>query len=172
MAETPASAIKVAGEPRAVVSRLRRRFREVADVGDLPPSQTSVLSRLSKSGPATASELAAHRFIAFDPDLAMLAQWWRTTFGAREPLPGQVVCHITNLDEMQALAEAGSGITVLPDYLVKPAVEAGRLVALEPESGRRAPRRPRGTLWLVWRRAAALSARFLAVRDWMLEEGV
>ena len=121
--------------------------------------------------PRTASELAAHHFIAFDPDLAMLAQWWRTAFGAREPLPGRVVCHITNLDEMQALAEAGSGITVLPDYLVKPSVEAGRLVAIEPESGRRSLRRPRGTLWLTWRRAAALSARFLAVRDWLLEGG-
>jgi DNA-binding transcriptional LysR family regulator len=80
-----------------------------------------------------------------------------------------VVCHITNLDEMQALAEAGCGITVLPDYLVGPAVSAGRLVALEPESGRRSPRRPRGTLWLAWRRAAAPSARFLAMRDWLLE---
>jgi len=59
MTGIPASAIRAAGELRVVFSRLRRRFREVADVGDLTPSQTSVLSRLSKYGPASASELAA-----------------------------------------------------------------------------------------------------------------
>jgi len=59
MTEIPASAIRAAGELRVVFSRLRRRFREVADVGDLTPSQTSVLSRLAKDGPASASELAA-----------------------------------------------------------------------------------------------------------------
>ena len=57
--ELPMSAIQAAGELRTVFSRLRRRFREVADVGDLTPSQTSVLSRLSKGGPVSASDLAA-----------------------------------------------------------------------------------------------------------------
>ncbi|MFD0520730.1 MarR family winged helix-turn-helix transcriptional regulator [Paractinoplanes durhamensis] len=58
MTETPASARRAASEVRTVYSRLRRRLREVADLGDLTPSQTSVLSRLSKDGPATASMLA------------------------------------------------------------------------------------------------------------------
>ncbi|WNG23234.1 LysR family transcriptional regulator [Cystobacter fuscus] len=119
--------------------------------------------------PRTAREFAAQRFIAFDADLAMLGPWWRAAFGAREPLPTRVVCRIANLDEMLALAEAGSGIAVLPDYLVEPAVRAGRVVVLTPESGRRPGRRPRGTLWVAWRRAAAPTARFLAVRDWLLE---
>jgi DNA-binding transcriptional LysR family regulator len=119
--------------------------------------------------PRTAKEFASHRFIAFDADLAMLTPWWRTAFGLREPLPTQVVCRITNLDEMLALAESGCGITVLPDYLVEPSLHAGRVEVLEPESGRRSLRRPRGTLWLAWRRAAAPTARLLAVRDWLLE---
>jgi DNA-binding MarR family transcriptional regulator len=38
-------------------SRMRRRLQEVAG-GGLTPSQTSVLVRLDKSGPASASELA------------------------------------------------------------------------------------------------------------------
>jgi DNA-binding MarR family transcriptional regulator len=59
MSETPASAVRAASELRTVFSRLRRRFREVTDVGELTPSQTSVLSRLSKTGSMTASELAA-----------------------------------------------------------------------------------------------------------------
>lgn len=119
--------------------------------------------------PRSARDFAAHRFIAFDADLAMLAPWWRTAFGPREPLPTQVACRITNLDEMLALVEAGCGIAVLPDYLVGPSVDAGRILTLAPETGRRSLRRPRGTLWLAWRRAAAPTARFLAVRDWLLE---
>ena len=59
MAETPASAIQAASDVRVVFSRLRRRLREVAGLGELTPSQTSVLSRLDKGGPASASDLAA-----------------------------------------------------------------------------------------------------------------
>jgi len=43
---------------RAVLGRLRRRLREQGGVGDLTPSQVSVLLRLEKDGPATASALA------------------------------------------------------------------------------------------------------------------
>jgi DNA-binding MarR family transcriptional regulator len=59
MAEIPASAIRAAQDIRVVVSRLRRRLREVAGLDDLTPSQTSVLSRIEKGGPASASDLAA-----------------------------------------------------------------------------------------------------------------
>ena len=53
------ASVRIAGELRVVVGRLRRRLREIADVGDLSPSQVSVLSRLEKDGGASASELAA-----------------------------------------------------------------------------------------------------------------
>ncbi len=63
MAETPrgmsASAVRAAHEIRVVIGRLRRRFKETYDNEQLTPSQTSVLSRLSKEGPASASALAA-----------------------------------------------------------------------------------------------------------------
>jgi DNA-binding MarR family transcriptional regulator len=49
----------VARELVVVFSRLRRRLREVATLDDLTPSQTSVLSRLSKDGDASMSDLAA-----------------------------------------------------------------------------------------------------------------
>ena len=58
----PESAVRAAREVRVVYSRLRRRFREVgtvAGVAGLTPSQTSVLSRLSKEGEWSASALAA-----------------------------------------------------------------------------------------------------------------
>lgn len=48
----------LAQELRALISKLKRRLREQADVGDLTPSQVSVLLRLENEGPATASSLA------------------------------------------------------------------------------------------------------------------
>jgi DNA-binding MarR family transcriptional regulator len=58
MGEVSEASVRIAGELRVVVGRLRRRLREIADVGDLSPSQVSVLSRLEKGGGASASELA------------------------------------------------------------------------------------------------------------------
>ena len=53
-----ASAVQAAGEVRVVFGRVKRRLKELADKDDLTPSQSSVLSRLDKDGPASASELA------------------------------------------------------------------------------------------------------------------
>jgi DNA-binding MarR family transcriptional regulator len=53
------SAVRAANDLVVVFSRLRRRLREVAEIQDLTPSQTSVLSRLGKDGAASASALAA-----------------------------------------------------------------------------------------------------------------
>lgn len=57
MDETPSLSVRLAQELRGFGSRLKRRLREQADVGDLTPSQTSVLLRL-EGGPATTSNLA------------------------------------------------------------------------------------------------------------------
>src|SRR4030088_2599223 len=48
----------LAQDLRALWGKLKRRLREQAGVGDLAPSQVSVLLRLEKEGPATASSLA------------------------------------------------------------------------------------------------------------------
>ena len=53
-----ARAAALAQELRALLGRLKRRLREQAHVGDLTPSQVSVLLRLEMDGPATASSLA------------------------------------------------------------------------------------------------------------------
>jgi DNA-binding MarR family transcriptional regulator len=53
------SAVRAARDLRVVFSRLRRRLSEVAATQDLTPSQTSVLTRLSKEGASSASALAA-----------------------------------------------------------------------------------------------------------------
>lgn len=51
-------AASLAQELRAVFGRLKRRLREQAHGGDLTSSQVSVLLRLDRDGPATASGLA------------------------------------------------------------------------------------------------------------------
>jgi DNA-binding MarR family transcriptional regulator len=48
----------LAQDLRALFGRLKRRLREQAHVGDLTPSQMSVLLHLERDGPATASGLA------------------------------------------------------------------------------------------------------------------
>ena len=53
------SSVRAARDLRVAVSRLRRRLVDVADTHELTPSQLSVLSRLGKEGPASASDLAA-----------------------------------------------------------------------------------------------------------------
>jgi DNA-binding MarR family transcriptional regulator len=52
-------AAQLARELRYLVGRLRRRIKEAADTLELTPSQWTVVSRLERDGPATASELAA-----------------------------------------------------------------------------------------------------------------
>ncbi|MET7485297.1 MarR family transcriptional regulator [Streptomyces sp. NPDC005538] len=53
------SAARSARDLRVVLSRLRRRIREVATDEDLTPSQESALTLVGKHGAATASALAA-----------------------------------------------------------------------------------------------------------------
>jgi DNA-binding transcriptional LysR family regulator len=118
--------------------------------------------------PSTAAEFAAQRYIVFDADLAMHTAWWRAAFGRRAPLPARVVCRITSLDEMLALAIDGVGLAVLPDYFIREAVAAGRVVALAPAAAERRRRPARSTLHLAWRRGAVESARLKTVRAALL----
>ena len=52
------SAGAAARDLRVMFSRLRRQLKEVSTGSDLTPSQTAVLLRLEKDGPATTSALA------------------------------------------------------------------------------------------------------------------
>ncbi len=49
---------QLAGELRVLIGKLKRRMREQGQFGDLTLSQTSVLGRLYRDGPATVTELA------------------------------------------------------------------------------------------------------------------
>ena len=124
-------------------------------------------AHVQKQGrPRSASEFRAHPFIVFDDDLAMHAPWWRSGFGRREPLPPNIVAKVASLDEMLALATAGVGIAVLPNYFVRSSLAAGAVVGL---SGPRAGGgQARNQILLAWRKAAARTQRFVATQALLL----
>ena len=53
-----ARAAALASELRSVIGKLKRRWREQANIGDFTSSQLSVLSRLEREGSATVTRLA------------------------------------------------------------------------------------------------------------------
>lgn len=81
------SSVRAARDLRVVVSRLRRRLVDVADTHELTPSQLSVLSRLGKDGPASASDLAAAERIRPQSVSATLAVLEEGELVVRRPDP-------------------------------------------------------------------------------------
>ena len=82
------SSVRAARDLRVAVSRLRRRLVDVADTHELTPSQLSVLSRLGKDGPASASDLAAAEQIRPQSVAATLAILEGRALIIRRPDPG------------------------------------------------------------------------------------
>jgi DNA-binding MarR family transcriptional regulator len=54
----PSPAEALAADLHELAGKLKRRLREQASAGDLTPSQTAVLMRLDRDGPATVTTLA------------------------------------------------------------------------------------------------------------------
>jgi DNA-binding MarR family transcriptional regulator len=81
------SAAQAASQVRVVIGRVRRRLKELADADDLTPSQTAVLSRLDKDGPASASELAAAERVRPQSMAAILAALREADLIQRHPDP-------------------------------------------------------------------------------------
>lgn len=81
------SAVRAAGDLRVAFTRLRRRLLEVADTRDLSPAQASVLRRLLKEGPASASELAAIERVRPQSMAATLAALEERGLISRSPDP-------------------------------------------------------------------------------------
>ena len=59
MKPSPEEIAETAGWLRGVVGQLHRRLRQVDNAGILTPSQSAVVNRLYREGPATQGELAA-----------------------------------------------------------------------------------------------------------------
>jgi len=72
---------------RGLLGKLKRRLREQAHVGDLTPSQTAVLLRLEKDGPATASSLARAEGMRPQSMASVVAALEALNFISGEPHP-------------------------------------------------------------------------------------
>lgn len=72
---------------RLLVSRLRRRLKEVYDNQDLTPSQISVISRLSHDGPASTSDLAVAEGVRRQSMATIVAALEERSMVTREPDP-------------------------------------------------------------------------------------
>lgn len=179
MGATPALRLRLRfGTPTELEAQLIARELDLA-VLVRPPTSNAVHARpiynevLCAYGPRpargarplTLQQLRAARWIAFDPDLAMHAPWWRAHGGRRAGRQGEIVAYVASLDEMLALVEAGVGHAVLPAYVAAPALAAGRVVqhlrrADAPEVSNR--------IYLAWRDGAIATARLDAVRAALL----
>lgn len=93
------SAAQAARELRVLVSRLRRRLREVAATGDLTPPQVSVLSRLDKAGQASGADLAGAEGIRPQSMAATLAVLDQRGLIRREPDPADGRRQIVSLTD-------------------------------------------------------------------------
>ncbi|MYS21430.1 DNA-binding transcriptional regulator, MarR family [Streptomyces sp. DvalAA-14] len=81
------SALQASREVRAVISRLRRRILNAAEVEDLTLGQASVLARVSDKGDVTASELAATEGVRHQSMTATVASLAAAGLVERSPDP-------------------------------------------------------------------------------------
>ncbi|MDT7803101.1 MAG: hypothetical protein QOI78_6534 [Actinomycetota bacterium] len=87
MGEVPAHVAESAGRIRGVVGQLHRRLRQVDNAGILTPSQSAVLNRLHREGPATQGELAAAEHVRQQSMAATLGVLDELGYLARTPDP-------------------------------------------------------------------------------------
>lgn len=108
----------LAAELRALIGKLKRRLREQGDPQDLTPSQTAVLLRLEKDGPATVSSLARAEAMRPQSMSAAVAQLEAAGLLSGSPDPGdgrQILLSLTDACR-QWLSEAR---TARQDWLTR-----------------------------------------------------
>jgi DNA-binding MarR family transcriptional regulator len=82
------SSIALAGDLRVAMSKLNRRLREQAQVGDFSESQKSVILRLERDGPATVSTLAKAESVRHQSMRVTVASLKTADVVSGEPDPG------------------------------------------------------------------------------------
>ena len=77
----------LAQDLRAVFGKIRRKLREQSVAGDLTPSQVSVLLRLEKDGPATASAWRGPKGCGRNPSCPSSRPWKMPAWWPARPIP-------------------------------------------------------------------------------------
>ncbi|TVT53537.1 MarR family transcriptional regulator [Amycolatopsis rhizosphaerae] len=93
MPKVPHEIAQLAGGVRGVIGQLHRRLRQVDNAGVLTPSQSAVLGRLYRDGPATQAQLAAAEHVRQQSMAATLGVLDELGFldRARDPRDGRRV---------------------------------------------------------------------------------
>ncbi|WP_328808193.1 LysR family transcriptional regulator [Nonomuraea antri] len=118
-----------AGRLDLVISTIRPRMRGV--LADPVYDEEFILVAAPELA-AGDEPLAALPVVAYAEELPIVRRYWRTVFGRRSTMTAQVV--VPDLRGVRSAVLAGMGMSVLPAYLCRGDLAAGRLVALaEPE---------------------------------------
>lgn len=112
------AAAAAARDLRVVFGRVRRRLTEVASAEDLSASQTSVLVRLIKEGPASASVLAGAERVRPQSMAAIIAALEDRGLVERHPDPGDGRRQLVTLTAA-GRARAAGGRAARDEWLVR-----------------------------------------------------
>jgi DNA-binding MarR family transcriptional regulator len=109
----PTEVTLTSGELRVAIGRIARRMKQLYEAGEVTFSETSVLSRLSRSGPATPSALAAAEHVRPQAIAAIVNALTRRGLVARgqDPTDGRKVLVAMTEAGRQALADKSWIIT-------------------------------------------------------------
>ncbi|MDH0127168.1 LysR family transcriptional regulator [Brucella intermedia GD04153] len=119
------------------------------------------IAERAKARTVTAEFLCGLPCIAYDETLPLLYPFFEHVFGKVPDM--QAVVTAPDLRILIGMAQAGTGWTVLPDYLCAEALATGQLVELPTiRPG------PDNTLYLVWNKTALRHPRVVHVRDFLL----
>ncbi len=101
-------------------------------------------------------------WLAYDETLPLIRSYLATVHA---DIPARPALLAGSLTFLRDAAIAGTGVTVLPDYLCEAAIRQGQLVHADP-----AHRPSVNRIFLVWRKAALRMPRVVLARDRCLEE--
>ncbi|MBB4689750.1 MarR family winged helix-turn-helix transcriptional regulator [Amycolatopsis jiangsuensis] len=107
MSSVPPHVAESAGWLRGVVGQLHRRLRQVDNAGILTPSQSAVLNRLHRDGPATQGELAAAEHVRQQSMAATLSVLDSLGYLSRTPDPADGRRTVLALSELGAKTVVG-----------------------------------------------------------------
>jgi DNA-binding transcriptional LysR family regulator len=133
--QTPASGI----EYRKIDSE---RFLLVGPAKARPPG---VARKTKASLTALQHWLAEQRWVSYSVDMPIVRRFWQELFHTRPAFQAAVV--MPNLHAIRRAVESGWGISVLPEYLCKASVKAGRLKLLW-----KTPQTVSNDLWIAYRK--------------------
>lgn len=96
-------------------------------------------------------------WLAYDETMPMVRSYLAMV---HSDMPARTALVAGSLTLLRDAAIAGAGVTVLPDYLCREAIEDGSLVLVDPNADL-----PVNRIFLVWRKSALRQPRVVFVRD-------